>query len=261
MESARDWDRAAGRALGHRYLDPAMAAAKRRDHLELLERWLPGLEAATLLKTDLWEEGVAGDELLFTLARRVGEARGIDLSDRVVAAAQAAADTAGASNVELRATDLRHLPFPDESFDAIVSTSTLDHLAEPADLDLALGELRRVLKHDGTLVASVDNSDNIGDPLLRAAGAVRRVPFPLGASLSLDDLRAALRRSGFEPREHAYLAHGPRLLTTVGIRGARLLPPQTADRAATRLLGAFEAVGRRLPRQLGAFVAVRATKP
>ena len=58
------WDQAAEGASRRPYLDPETAALKRRVHLELLARWLPDLRGKRILKTDLWEEGVTGDELL-----------------------------------------------------------------------------------------------------------------------------------------------------------------------------------------------------
>lgn len=68
------WDAAAEQALRRPYLDSRMAAVKRREHLELIARWANDVAGRSLLKTDLWEEGVAGDELLFTLARRGAQA-------------------------------------------------------------------------------------------------------------------------------------------------------------------------------------------
>src|SRR5688572_1857467 len=56
-----------------------------------------------------------------TLARNSPEARitSIDLSEASVAAATAAVQAAGVSNVELRRADLFELPFPEASFDHV----------------------------------------------------------------------------------------------------------------------------------------------
>jgi SAM-dependent methyltransferase len=56
-----------------------------------------------------------------------------------------------ASNLEFLAADCLDLPFDDDSFDAIVSFETLEHLAEHDDL---LQEFRRVLVPDGFLLLS-----------------------------------------------------------------------------------------------------------
>jgi SAM-dependent methyltransferase len=250
------WDGAATRVRERPYLDRQMASVKRREHLHLLERWLPDLGNATVLKTDLWEEGVTGDELLFALAPRARCAHGVDISSRTVSSAWRTAARAGIA-VRLTRADLRRLPFADASIDAVVSTSTLDHLPK-CDRLAALRELRRVLSPDGVLVLTCDNADNIGDPLLRIAAGLGRVPFPLGPSVSLPELQGLLASAGFECRNHCYLVHGPRVMTTVLTRGLRLLPHGVGGLAVAQMLRVFAAFGRRAPSRLGAFVAVRA---
>jgi SAM-dependent methyltransferase/GNAT superfamily N-acetyltransferase len=258
--TARDWDAAAERSLERSYLDPRVAAVKRHDHLELLDRWLPRPGAGTLLKTDLWEEGVAGDELLFTLAGRFARVRGIDVSERVATAAAEAAAAAGAP-VDVVRADIRGTAIADESVDVVVSTSTIDHLGTPRARERALAELHRVLVPGGTLILSVDNSENVGDPLLRVADRLGAVPFPLGPSMSLDELRDLVVRAGFEFGEHAYLVPAPRVVATLAVRALRSLGGRRGDRAVEALLRGFDAAGARAPRRLGCFVAVRAVKP
>jgi SAM-dependent methyltransferase len=48
--------------------------------------------------------------------------------------------------------DMRRLPFPDESFDLVVHSDTLEHISEP---DKALAECRRVLSMRGACVFTV----------------------------------------------------------------------------------------------------------
>jgi SAM-dependent methyltransferase len=234
-----------------------MARAKRRAHLDLLDRWLPDLKQRTVLKTDLWEEGVTGDELLFTLARRAGSAYGIDISRTTASSAARAAAAVGVAP-RLMQADLRKLPFGDETIDAIVSTSTLDHLGEP-DRIRALGEMRRVLSPTAVLVITFDNAENVGDRLLRAAAKLGMVPFPLGPSAALPDLQSLLHRTGFDCGDHAYLVYGPRVLTTVGVRTIRFLPERWSQRGVAHLWRFLDAAGGRFPSKMAAFVAVRAT--
>jgi SAM-dependent methyltransferase len=248
------WDRAADRATERPYLDPLVAETKRRTHLSLLERWLPDLRGKSLLKTDLWEEGVAGDELLFTLAGRAGAAFGVDVSPRIVAGARERAAAAGVAVTLVRA-DLTRLPFETGQFDAIVSTSTLDHLPGAAEHRAALAELRRVLRDEGTLVLTVDNADNAFDWLLRIAYRMGRIPFPLHKAPSLSELERVAAEAGFRPEEHEYVVPAPRVLATAAVRAARTV---RGDRGVAAVLRAFEALGQRWPRRLGSFVAVRA---
>jgi len=252
------WDKAAEGAIRRPYLDPEMAALKRRVHLELLARWLPDLRGKRILKTDLWEEGVTGDELLFTLARPAREVRGVDVSRRVVERAERAASEAGVDANLLRA-DVRALPHEEGAFDAVISTSTIDHL-EIGARPRALAELRRVLTPGGVLVLTADNSSNLTDPLLRLAARLRAIPFPLARGESLDGLRALVAEAGLAHTDHDLIVHGPRVLTTLLVRAARVLPGRAGDRAVQEFLRGLERAGRRWPERTAAFVAIRAVK-
>ena len=255
--TAGDWDRAA-RAIDPGYLDVEMAAVKRGAHLDLVARWVPDLRERALLKTDLWEEGIGGDELLFTLAGRAREVCGVDVSPAVVAAATTASERSGA-HVRLTPGDVRSLPLGDGAVDAVLSTSTLDHLAVGDRLG-ATRELRRVLSPGGVLILTCDNAANLCDRLLALAAMARLVPFPLEPAVSLSQLRGLVEEAGLRYDDHAYLVHGPRVLTTLAVRALRAaLPRHLSGRAVARLLRTLETIGERHPRRMAAFVAVRAT--
>ncbi len=55
--------------------------------------------------------------------------------------------------------DVAASPFADGTFDACISTNTLEHIPE-ADIRRILKELRRILKRGGTLSALIDYSDH-----------------------------------------------------------------------------------------------------
>jgi SAM-dependent methyltransferase len=252
------WDRAARRIRHRPYLDPLVAEAKREAHLSLLRRWLPSLADKAVLKTDLWEEGVAGDELLFTLGESASAAYGIDLSPVVVAAARERA--AGRElPVHLAEGDLLNLPFESGSIDVVVSTSTLDHLDDEDQHRAALAEFRRVLVADGVLVVTVDNRKNVFDWGLRRASAAGMVPFPLGHAPRPERLLGLLEDAHLRPDTQSYLVPAPRLLATAAVRVIRGLFRERSDAAVLALLRSFEAWGRRAPERMGCFVAVRAT--
>jgi SAM-dependent methyltransferase len=78
---------------------------------------------------------------------------GVDLDPEAISEARS---RFGEYAVALVEADLRKLPFEDESFDAVVSFETIEHVEEPEG---ALAELRRVLRPDGVLVISSPNPD------------------------------------------------------------------------------------------------------
>jgi SAM-dependent methyltransferase len=76
---------------------------------------------------------------------------GIDFSTRLLARAKRYNPAA-----YLRA-DLHHLPFPNDTFDAVVSLQALQYLHRPED---ALAQIARVLKPGGALLLSVPNNES-----------------------------------------------------------------------------------------------------
>src|SRR5687768_245700 len=109
----------------------------------LITRWLPPRSDGRLLKTDLFDE-IASAGLYSVLASRAEQVCGMDVSGYTAASASAKYPDLMAS-----VADVRHLPFADSSFDAVVSLSTFDHFTDPADIPRALDELRRVLSSNG----------------------------------------------------------------------------------------------------------------
>jgi SAM-dependent methyltransferase len=72
----------------------------------------------------------------------------IDISDVSLAKARQRVREAGLSNVQFQQADIFQLSFPPDHFDHIFVCFVLEHLARP---DLALAQLRRVLKPGGTI--------------------------------------------------------------------------------------------------------------
>lgn len=91
-----------------------------------------------------------------TIAARVkaGRVVGIDLSEGMLAVAQAKAAERGVPNYATQLADVCELPFADASFDAI--SCRMGFMFFP-DLHLAAREMYRVLKPGGRLAASVWN--------------------------------------------------------------------------------------------------------
>ena len=235
----RTWRETRGSSLLRAYSD----AVNRR----LLERWLPR-DCGRMLKTDVFDEAVA-EGLSPFLAARAQAFVAIDASPETVAAARRRHP-----ELDTRVADVRALPFADESFDVVISTSTLDHFPSRAGVEAALRELHRVLVPGGLAVVTLDNPRN---PLValrnalpfRPLAGVRLVPYYVGATLGPRGLGAALESVGFAVEELAAVMHVPRI-------AARALRPPL------RLLLAAERLERWPTRFLtGQFVAARARRP
>jgi ubiquinone/menaquinone biosynthesis C-methylase UbiE len=85
---------------------------------------------------------------------------GIDISESAIATANAKyGDVA-----KFYTGDAHAMPFPDESFDLVTGRGILHHL----DLKLALSEIRRVLRAQGTAIFVEPLGDNPGAKLMRA---------------------------------------------------------------------------------------------
>jgi SAM-dependent methyltransferase len=203
----------------------------------LLDRWLPtGL--GSVLKTDLFDECVS-EGLYPALAPRAGRVVGIDVDPAVVAGA-------GRRHHRLARTvaDIRALPFAAESFDAVVSNSTLDHLEAVEEVETALGEIHRVVRAGGRLVLTMDNPLNPSVAVRNAlppatAGAVRPALYRSAWTCGPRALGDLLRRSGFDVLETTAILHFPRVLTAA--TGA-LAPDLARRRRVVTLLRRAEAL-------------------
>jgi len=93
--------------------------------------------------------GAGTDSLI--AAQMVGEqgrVTGIDMTPEMLAKADAAAAEMGVANVEFVESEAERLPFPDESFDVVISNGVIDLIP---DKDAVFAELFRVLAPGGRM--------------------------------------------------------------------------------------------------------------
>jgi SAM-dependent methyltransferase len=227
----------------------------------LVERWLPIGPCAALLKTDLYDEAM-GAGLYPLLAMRARCVAGVDVARTVILAA-----VARYPNLSAIAADVRELPFAQESFDVVVSNSTLDHFATREEIRASLAGLFRVLRRGGRLLLTLDNLANpavmlrnlLPFELLRR---LRLVPYPVGATYGPRRLVRLLRQEGFEVLDRVATLHCPRVLA---IPLARRIQRADGARSRTqflRRLERWESLARLPTRYLtGYFVAIHARRP
>ena len=98
------------------------------------------------------EVGGGEGELAERIRDELGaEVIGIDQSERMV-------EIQRSKGIDARVGDVQELPFPDGEFDVVVAAWMLYHVP---DLDLGLGEIARVLKPGGRLVAVTNAVDHL----------------------------------------------------------------------------------------------------
>jgi SAM-dependent methyltransferase len=101
--------------------------------------------------------------------------------------------------VRFDAANLVSLPYPDGSFDAVVSLQVIEHLHSPQEF---LGECARVLTPNGVLIVSTPNRLTFSPDGLRN-------PFHT-FEFAPDELRATIAQH-FSSIEQAGVFHGPRV--------------------------------------------------
>ena len=181
-------------------------------HQGILRDWTGGRHFASSLKTDLFDEAV-GEGLFGWLSAVSDRVEGIDVSSGIVA--QAAQRHPG---LIVRQADVRRLTdHPADSFDLIVSNSTLDHFEGKQDLPVALSELSRTLRPGGLLFVTLDNPRNpvvfLRNLLTRPwMGSSTLTPYFMGHTLPLAELSRRLTACGLQVERTGYLMHVPRLL-------------------------------------------------
>lgn len=228
---------------------------------DLLRRWLRSNPGAHILKTDLFDE-VVSDGLFPLLLEYSDQLIGVDLSPEMVNTVREKFP-----KLNSRTADVRSLPFENDSFDIIVSNSTLDHFTSRQDIQAALNQLSRVLRPGGQLILTLDNLVNpivwlrsvLPQGLLLRLGLI---PYEVGKTCRPGQLRSFCRSAGFEVKETTTIMHCPRVLA---VAGARFLARYGSPRTQSWYLGflkSFECLERWPSKYFsGHFTAVHARKP
>jgi len=137
--------------------------------------------------------GCGTGTLALEVARRVGNTgrvAGIDPGAEQIARARAKAARRNAP-IEFRVGVIEQLPFPDTTFDVVLSTLMIHHVPAPIKRQ-GLAEIARVLKPGGRLV--------MADFTRRQERAGRAARFHAGGS-SVQDLVALVSDAGFDQVE------------------------------------------------------------
>jgi len=219
------------------------------------------LEGLKILKTDLWDEA-KNTRILVWAGRRGARAYGIDISEPTVIQARAAFEADGNARLRLQGAvgDVRALPFPDASFDAIYSMGTIEHFDET---ERAVEEMARVLKPGGRAIVGVPNRH---DPFLRpllvtVLQALGLYAYGYEKSYSRRALRDMLERAGFTVAAETAILFIPGWLRMLDLACHSWCRPLAGFTAA--LVRPFVLLDRHVPavRRHGYLLATVVTKP
>lgn len=164
--------------LGGRLVARLMNRGNQRMNLRAIELLdlAPGMRVLDL--------GFGGGLALGALLGREAQVTGIDrAADMVTAARRKHRDALAAGRLQLAEGDVHALPFPDASFERVLTVNTVYFWP---DLPAALTEIRRVLAPDGRLVIG------IRDPL-----SMRKVSRDIFTVRPAQDVSAAAEHAGF----------------------------------------------------------------
>jgi ubiquinone/menaquinone biosynthesis C-methylase UbiE len=115
------------------------------------------------------------------LAEWVGDEGSVeifDLQEEMLDHTMKRAQARGLGNIEPTQGDARKLPYPDDSFDAALLVTVLGEIPEP---ELALRELKRVLKPSGRLIVG----ELFGDPHMVRLGVLQELAESAGLGFDL----------------------------------------------------------------------------
>ena len=144
-------------------------------------------------------------------ANQSGSTYGLDLSPNMAARTlRQVRDEFPQAESHCQAVDVRHMPFPDESFDAVVCCYLLELLSVD-DIRLTLAEFRRVLRQGGTLgMVMIGERNPVYNQLYKVCGSVvpafwgrqveRRVPELLEANALRVERACDVTQSGYPSR-------------------------------------------------------------
>jgi ubiquinone/menaquinone biosynthesis C-methylase UbiE len=132
-------------------------------------------------------------------AKRVGpagKAYGLDMTDEMLALANANKRKAGIENVEFLKGEIENIPLPDNSVDVIISNCVINL---SADKDRVLREAFRVLKPGGRF--AVSDVVTKGEMLPQIRQSVLAWVGCIAGALEENDYRSKLQAAGFEQIE------------------------------------------------------------
>jgi len=264
-KEAEHWDSVARGWSRKSYANEILAEHKRNTYLRLIAGWADVAASRMILKTDLFAEAFGPEQYLFYLAPPEGIV-GIDVSRNIVkqAGKQAAGHNIDSSGY--LCCDVKHLPFRDNSFDLIISDSTLDHFPTEEDIVVSIKELGRILHPGGSLILTIDNKSNLTYPpfiMFRLWMKLKLAPYYIGRTLSRPKMKQTIEDSGMYIAESTTIFHYPHPdgLVRLVERFVHNLGRGRLDKVIKKALVFTDWLGERRSRYFtGRYLAIKAVK-
>jgi ubiquinone/menaquinone biosynthesis C-methylase UbiE len=133
--------------------------------------------------------------IALNVARFVLRIEATDFSPEMIARAK---KKPAPANVSFAVSDATNLPYGAESFDAVIISNALHVMPKP---ELALENIRRVLKPDGVLIAPTFSHKG-GNKQTALSAVLRIAGVPVRSAWTPDEYLNFLRRNGFETSRH-----------------------------------------------------------
>ncbi|MBN1855690.1 MAG: methyltransferase domain-containing protein [Dehalococcoidia bacterium] len=242
-------------------MDPLLAAQYQRVHLALCRAWAPETGNPLVRKTDVFAEATCPERAFSWSIGKSERLVSMDISSTLLHAAKYNENMLRSSTSSYTVGDARTLPFADDTFDVIVSDSTLDHFSEAGDITRSIRELARVLRPGGVLIITMDNPTNLTEPLFRTWIAMGKNPYFIGKTLTARGLAQALQDAGLTVTATTAIIHNSRYFAKAGVRLLRRLRLPGHENLIRHLLKASESLDRSPTRLLTAqFIAARGVK-
>lgn len=242
------------------HMDVLLGRYKSEEFRNLIKKWVGNLEGKNVLKTDLHEEAFGEDEILFSLSERGFKIFALDIAEQTTQSAHFVQKEKGFSHQYITA-DVRNLPFKDNIFDVILSSSTLDHFNLEKDLLKSLLELKRVIKLGGNLIITLNNKHNINFYLmLKLERILGLISYPV-QFYSIHKLRKIVEEVGLSIQDRSYIVHIVSPLNSILLLLRRCANKNIVDRVAKFSISLFNWLGNRRSKSLtGCFIALNCVK-
>ncbi|MBU1864578.1 MAG: class I SAM-dependent methyltransferase [Candidatus Omnitrophica bacterium] len=255
------WNSYAARTRAEPHIDHLLGKYKSEEFINIVKEWTDDLEHKKILKTDLNEEAYGADEILFSFFNDMSQVFALDISKEIVKKAYERQIDKHSNHHYINA-DVRDLPFQNNAFDLILSTSTLDHFIFVNDFKQSLVELKRILKPKGQMIIALNNAYNLNFYLMLKIQRILGLKSYPVQFYSLKTLQRICAEVGLFMQAADYIVHIISPINSILLLLRRSIFKDNADAIARKCILLFKWLGgKKISRCLtGWFIVVKCVK-